>query len=204
MGQPTSHNVWEAREKRNSRTYIKRILSRTLNSHPGELRVAGGEDIGPVTIPDDQSSVTCSQNSQQRASVALVLQSHVARDCTAKGHRGGYGGRGLAPRWGRVRVAAPSAPGVAATSWQRPSSAAQTRPHPLDCRGGSEPEPASLLSATARLGEPEREDTWPRRGGKLCAPLGSQYTEKYSIKRNLGEAGNHQVIEATQGAEGQT
>lgn len=68
-------------------------------------------------------------------------------------------------------MAAPSAPGVAATAWLRPSSAAQTRPHPLDCRGGRELEPASLLSATRRLGEPEREDTWPGRGGKLCAPL---------------------------------
>lgn len=62
-------------------------------------------------------------------------------------------------------MAAPSAPGVAATAWLRPSSAAQTRPHPLDCRGGSELEPASLLSATGRLGEPEREDTWPGSAG---------------------------------------
>lgn len=29
---------------------------------------------------------------------------------------------------------------------------------------------------------------------------GHRYTERHSIKRNLGEAGNHQVIEATQGA----
>jgi len=42
-----------------------------------------------------------------------------------------------------------------------------------------------------------------RSGSEPLGTEGSQYTERHSIKRTPGEAGNHQVIEATQGAERQ-
>lgn len=41
----------------------------------------------------------------------------------------------------------------------------------VDGKGGRELEPASQLSATGRLGEPAREDTWPRLSAELCARL---------------------------------
>ena len=43
--------------------------------------------------------------------------------------------------------------------------------------------------------------TWPKLSRYLCACLGHDMLKRHSIKGNLGEAGNHQVIEATQGAE---
>ena len=43
--------------------------------------------------------------------------------------------------------------------------------------------------------------TWPRLSRYLCAWLGHDMLKRHSIKRNLRGAGNHQVIEATQGVE---
>ena len=89
----------------------------------------------------------------------------------------------------------------AATSWLRPSPADQMRPHPRGRWKQQRARARFIVCGHVEAGRAQAPGPGPGSASTSARGWGHGVLKKHSIKRNLGGAGNYQVVEVTQGTE---